>query len=71
VTIEVKDVQNVYVAPDSVEFLELLGSDFAAYFSALGFNYKRLAGAKVLKINGQDAYDYVDYVARTQSGMSP
>lgn len=30
---------------------------------------QRLAGAKVLSIEGQSAYDYVDYVAKTISGQ--
>jgi hypothetical protein len=34
----------------------------------LGFDWKRLAGAKVMEIEGQAPYDYVDFIAKTVSG---
>ena len=61
-------VQGVYVVPDSVEFLSLLGTNFTSYFDALGFDWKRLAGARVLEIEGKDAFDYATFIAETQSG---
>jgi len=45
-----------------------LGPDFANYFEEKGFDWKRLAGAKVLEIGGIPALDYIDQVARTTSG---
>jgi hypothetical protein len=60
--------QAIYVAPNSVDFLSLYGPDFLAYFDALKFDWKRLAGAKVLLIEGKPAYDYIDQVAKEQSG---
>ena len=60
--------QGVYIAPDSADFLALLGTDYTGYFDALGFDFRRLAGARVLSIAGRDAYAYADFVASTQSG---
>lgn len=59
-------VQSVFVAPDSVPLVEFLGSDFTAILD--GFDFKRLAGARVLEIAGMDAYAYADLIARTESG---
>ncbi|KAF5350678.1 hypothetical protein D9756_008734 [Leucocoprinus leucothites] len=68
VNIEVDGVQGVFVAPDSVEFLSQLGDEFTSFFDDLGFDWKRLAGAKVVEIEGRDPYDYVDFIAKTVSG---
>ncbi|KAI0790457.1 hypothetical protein C8Q75DRAFT_117560 [Abortiporus biennis] len=68
VTLEENGVQNVFVAPDSVEFVSLLGPEFSGFFDKLGFNWQRLAGAKVLEIEGMDAYAWADHIASTQSG---
>jgi hypothetical protein len=68
VTIEVDGIQGVYIAPDLVEFIPLLGSAYTSYFDSINFNWRRLAGAKVLQIEGQDAYDYIDFLARTEVG---
>ena len=67
-TLEQDGEQSVFVAPDAVEFLGLLGPEFAAHFAALGFDWERLAGARVLSIAGRGAYAYADFVASTQSG---
>ena len=61
-------VFNVHIAPDSVEFINQLGTGYTSFFTSVGFNWQRLAGAKVLEIEGMDAYDYVDLIARTVSG---
>lgn len=66
--LEVNGGQSVYIAPDSVEFISLLGADYTGYFDSINFDWKRLAGAEVLQIEGQSAYDYVDYLAKTRSG---
>ncbi|KAF5384319.1 hypothetical protein D9615_003317 [Tricholomella constricta] len=68
ITIEENGVQGVYVAFDSVEFLSQLGPDFTGYFDSIDFDWKRLQGAKVLKIEGKDPYVYVDQIAKTVSG---
>lgn len=61
-------VQSVFVAPDSVEFVSLLGDDFTSFFDNIGFDFRRLAGARVLQIQGMDAYAYADLIASTESG---
>ncbi|CDO74428.1 hypothetical protein BN946_scf184880.g2 [Trametes cinnabarina] len=68
VTLEENGVQNVFVAPDSVEFVSLLGTNFTGFFDSIEFDFRRLAGAKVLEIEGMDAYAYAQRIAETQSG---
>ena len=58
----------VFIAPDSDVLFDGFGQDFADYFQKKGFDWKPLAGAKVLEIGGLSALDYIDYVARTASG---
>ncbi|KAI0267484.1 hypothetical protein BC834DRAFT_982168 [Gloeopeniophorella convolvens] len=58
----------VFVAPDSAEFLAMFGPDFANFFAAKKFNWQRLAGAKVLSIGGLAPFDYIDKVAREVTG---
>lgn len=60
--------ESVYIVPDAVEFISLLGSNFTYYFDSIKFDWKRLAGAKVLQIGGLSPYDYVDEIAKTRSG---
>ncbi len=67
-TLEENGVQNVFVVPDLVDFVSLLGTGFTSFFDGIGFNWKRLAGAKVLEIDGIDAYAYADKIASTESG---
>ncbi|KAF9450034.1 hypothetical protein P691DRAFT_666237 [Macrolepiota fuliginosa MF-IS2] len=68
VNIEVNGVQGVFVAPDSVEFITQLGTNFTDFFDSAGFDWKRLAGARVVEIEGQAPFDYVDFIAKTVSG---
>lgn len=68
ITIKENGMQGVYVAFDSVEFLSQLGPDYTGYFDSIGFDWKRLQGAKVVQIEGQDPYAYIDRIARTVSG---
>ncbi|KAN0139282.1 hypothetical protein V8E53_002783 [Lactarius tabidus] len=58
----------IFIAPDSVELLNQLGSEFTDNFAAKNFNWQRLAGARVLTIGGLPASDYIDEIARTVSG---
>ncbi|KAH8990807.1 hypothetical protein EDB92DRAFT_724534 [Lactarius akahatsu] len=58
----------IFIAPDSVELLNQVGSEFTAFFAAKNFNWQRLAGARVLTIGGLPASDYIDEIARTVSG---
>uniref|UniRef100_A0A8H8CIE2 Tail specific protease domain-containing protein n=1 Tax=Psilocybe cubensis TaxID=181762 RepID=A0A8H8CIE2_PSICU len=68
VSLEEDGVQNLFVAPDSVEFISLLGTNYTGFFDKINFDWKRLAGAKIVEIEGQNPYDYVDLIARTVSG---
>ncbi|PPQ66788.1 hypothetical protein CVT24_008697 [Panaeolus cyanescens] len=68
VILEENGIQNLFIAPDSVEFISQLGTGYTGILDQLGFDWKRLAGAKVLNIQGMDAFDYVDLIARTVSG---
>jgi hypothetical protein len=45
-----------------------MGTNYTDYFDEIGFDWKRLAGAKVLSIDDMDPYDYVDKIANTISG---
>ena len=67
VTLEQDGVQSVFVAPDTVELVNLLGLGYTSYFDSIGFDWKRLAGARVLEIGGMDAYAYADLIASTNS----
>src|SRR5579863_3036682 len=58
----------VFIAPDNDVLFDGFGQDFADYFNNKGFDWKRLAGAEVLEIDGLSVLDYIDYVARTLSG---
>ncbi|KAI0058356.1 hypothetical protein BV25DRAFT_1919409 [Artomyces pyxidatus] len=58
----------VVVAPDAVEFLSLMPPEFAQYYANIGFNWQRLAGARILRIDGLPAFSYVDKIASTVSG---
>ncbi|TDL16110.1 hypothetical protein BD410DRAFT_844665 [Rickenella mellea] len=68
VSLEVNGTQNVFIIPDLVEFISLVGTNYTSFFDKIGFDWKRLAGAKVLSIAGRNAYDYVDHIATTASG---
>lgn len=60
--------QNVYVSPDAVKFIGSFGEKFISFYEKLGFDWERLAGAKVEEVEGKSAYDYIDYLATTQVG---
>ncbi|KAF8153237.1 hypothetical protein B0H34DRAFT_97367 [Crassisporium funariophilum] len=68
ISLEENGVQNVFIAPDSVEFISLLGTGYTSFFDSINFNWKRLAGAKILQVEGMDPYAYVDLIASTVSG---
>lgn len=55
-------------APDAVAMVNLIGTNYTNYYKSIEFNWQQYAGAKVLKIAGQNAYDYVDHIASTYSG---
>lgn len=68
VSLEINGAQDVYIVPDLVEFISLLGSNYTGYFDSIGFDWARLAGARVVSIEGVPAYSYVDFIADTVSG---
>ncbi len=68
VSLSVDGHERVYIAPDAVDFISLVSYDFTRYYDAIGFDWKRLAGAEVLQIEDMDPYDYVDSVADTVTG---
>jgi hypothetical protein len=62
---------DVFIAPDTDVLFDQLGQesqDFEDFFTAKGFDWRRLAGAKVVEIEGMPARRYIDKVARTVSG---
>jgi hypothetical protein len=58
----------VFIAPNSVELFDQLGDGFTAILAAKGFDWKRLAGAKVVEIGGLPVRQYIDKIAHTVSG---
>ncbi|KAI5453435.1 hypothetical protein NCC49_005914 [Naganishia albida] len=59
----------VYVIPDANEFFSpFLNGSFHKYFEDKGIDVKRLEGAEVVSIDGQDPYAYVNRIAEEYSG---
>jgi hypothetical protein len=44
VSLDINGVQNVYVAPDAVELVNLIGTAYTSYFDSIGFNWKVTCG---------------------------
>ena len=68
VSMLVAGAEGVYIAPDAVEFISMVPPGFTDYYSSISFDWQRLAGAQVLRIEDMDPYDYVDFVADTVTG---
>ncbi|CAE6421599.1 unnamed protein product, partial [Rhizoctonia solani] len=68
IALEKNGAQDIYVAPNAVEFISLLGANYTSYYDEKGFNWKKYAGAKVLTIEGVPAWLYVNGIATTYSG---
>ncbi|VDB83219.1 unnamed protein product [Peniophora sp. CBMAI 1063] len=68
VILEENGEQGVYIIPDLADFLPLVGDAYISFLENKGFDWKRLAGAKVSKINDIDPFDYIDHIATTVSG---
>lgn len=69
VALSVDGKEGIYVAPDSVAFVEGIGSDYTDYFDTIKFDWKSLAGAQIISINEQDAWDYVGHIADTGTSI--
>jgi hypothetical protein len=48
--------------------VSLIPPGFTSYYDSIGLDLQRLAGAKVLQIEGMEPYAYVDCVADTVTG---
>lgn len=68
ISLSIDGTENVYIAPDIVDFISLLPQGFTSFYESIGLDWQRLAGARVLQIEGMDPYDYVDWVADTVTG---
>ncbi|KAF7366694.1 TSPc domain-containing protein [Mycena sanguinolenta] len=64
VSLEVDGIQSVYIIPDLVELIPLLGTNYTDLIKICWNS----AGAKVISIEGQEPYTYVDFIAKTVSG---
>ncbi|ELU42825.1 peptidase family s41 domain-containing protein [Rhizoctonia solani AG-1 IA] len=74
VALEKNGAQDIYIAPDTVEFISLLGSNFTSYYDQKGFNWKKYAGAKVRIIRFRSLLDLmtphrIDFDHRRASSM--
>lgn len=58
----------IFVAPDTVEFINLIGDSFTSFFASVNVDWQRLAGAQVTSIEGMDPWDHVDMLADTVTG---
>ncbi|CAE6396376.1 unnamed protein product [Rhizoctonia solani] len=68
ISLEKNGSQDIYIAPNVVEFISLLGTNYTSYYDAKGFNWKKYAGSKVLTIDGVPAWKYVNEIASSYSG---
>ncbi|KAF9004946.1 hypothetical protein BDZ89DRAFT_896864, partial [Hymenopellis radicata] len=68
VALESNGSQAIFISPDSVDLLSSLGSNFTNYFDELNFDWKRLADALVISIQGRDPWTYVSDLAEDISG---
>ena len=59
----------IYIAPDIATLFEPSGPNFTAFYEKKGFNWKRLAGARVRKIGGVPAWEYIDYISDNVVGI--
>ncbi|TFY77739.1 hypothetical protein EWM64_g6268, partial [Hericium alpestre] len=68
VSLSVNGTESVYIAPDMVAFVELIPEGFSEFLQSVEVDWQRLAGARVLQIEGMDPYDYADHIADTVTG---
>ena len=58
----------IHIAPDSDTLFDGLGHNFTSFYEEKGVDWKRLAGARVLEIEGRPAWEYIDYIADNVAG---
>ncbi|KAA1476881.1 hypothetical protein DENSPDRAFT_536011 [Dentipellis sp. KUC8613] len=68
VSLSVNGTESVFIAPDTVAFIDLVPAGFSNFYASINFNWQRLAGARVTQIEGMDPYAYADQIADKQSG---
>ena len=51
IALEKNGSQDIYIAPNAVEFISQLGTAYTSYYDSKGFNWKKYAGAKVCQIS--------------------
>ena len=59
----------IHIAPDIADLFGQYGATFTAFYEKKGFDWKRLAGAKVHRIGGLPAWEYIDYIADKVAGV--
>ncbi|KAM5532478.1 hypothetical protein V8D89_013831 [Ganoderma adspersum] len=67
-TFKQKGAEGICIVPNLDHFIPLLGSNFTGYYEYAKFDWKRLAGARVVEIEGKDPYAYAECVTHAQSG---
>jgi hypothetical protein len=60
--------EGVFIDLNPGSLVDSLGPDFAGILVAKGLNWTRIAGAKVIEIDGLPVLQYIDKIARTVSG---
>jgi len=58
----------VFIAPDSDKLLNQMDPGFTRFLDEKNFDWKRLAGAEVIEIDGRPVLEYIDNIAKTVSG---
>ncbi|KAJ3505956.1 hypothetical protein NLJ89_g7141 [Agrocybe chaxingu] len=68
IDLEINGVQGIHIAPDVVAIVDEIGYWFKEYFESIEFDWQRLAGARLVEVEGMDPYAYVNHIATTVSG---
>ncbi|KAF8745816.1 peptidase S41 family protein, partial [Rhizoctonia solani] len=63
VTLEKNGTQDIYIAPNTVEFISLIGTNYTSYYDAKGFNWKNYVNGIATTYSG----DYIDHNIRVNS----
>ncbi|KAF8684051.1 peptidase S41 family protein [Rhizoctonia solani] len=63
VALEKNGTQDIYIAPNTVEFISLIGTNYTSYYDAKGFNWKNYVNGIATTYSG----DYIDHNIRVNS----